>query len=405
MNKKILIGAGILTLLIVLGGIFFILQSDEEGESGFANLFPFGQSEDSPILPLNPNTAGQTNTGGPLTEVTEENGLRKLSNNPVSGADFFVSATGTTVRFIERATGHIFEADLDSNTITRITNTTIPKIESVAWGIPAETFVAQYAESDAIQSIIVEITRPTGTTTEEFAGVDEFRIPNNALFPSFSPGGEEIFYLSKVFGGGVEGIITGPRGENPEVAWNFPTSEWISAWPQENLITLTSKGGNGMPGAMYTLNPETEATRLALSGILGLTTNTAPSGEKTLYSTSDGPSLGMHVWNRTDGSSSRISVETLAEKCVWSEGENTIYCAEPRSKSPNTPDDWYQGLVSYDDVLIQLNLDTGEVTQISDLTTATGERMDATNLTISNNEDYVLFINKKDLRLWAVPLN
>ncbi len=292
MNKKILIGASIVTLLIIIGGILFVLRGEDGEGGGLANLFPFGQSDNSPILPQTPGVTEQADTGGIPSLIQEENGLKKLSDAPVSDADFFNSATGTVVRFIERSTGHVFEAHMESRSISRITNTTIPKIESVAWGIGGETLIAQYRENEAIASTVIEIAMPSGTTTEEFARVDEFRLPDNALFPSFSPSGDAIFYLTKLFGGGIQGILTESRGENPQTVWEFPTTEWISQWPQENLITLTSKAGNGIPGAMYLVNPTTEVSTLALSGILGLTTNTSPSGELTLYSTSEGGSLG-----------------------------------------------------------------------------------------------------------------
>ena len=93
----------------------------------------------------------------------------------------------------------------------------------------------------------------------------------------------------------------------------------------------------------------------------------------------------------------------LPQKCIWSNDEVTVYCARSKALSQHAPDDWYQGLVSFTDSLWKINLETLEQTQISDLKPDEQTDIDLINPHLSQNEDYFVFTNKKDLSLWAIP--
>ncbi len=407
MNKKILIIAGIVTILIILGGLFIVLSKNtESGSGGFWGGLPFGSSENSSIPP--PQTSPGTVDQVVLTEldpkIRDENGLKKISDVPVSGSTFLQSSTSTehNVRFIERATGHIYDANLETGNITRVSNTTIPKIEFALWREGGNSFLAQTIDSGILKTKIYEIVEPTGTTTSEtFARIDEFSLQDNIFSPTISSQ-NQIFYLARGISG-IEGFVANSRGENPRKVWEFPTSEWLSQTATQNMIALTSKASNSLDGLLYFVNTTNGATSLIISNIPGLTTKVSPSGEIILYSGSEGSSSENYFYNRVEKTGYKAPFDTLPEKCVWTENETELYCFQPKTLFSNLPDSWYQGVVSFNDRLWQTNVSTGETRLVSELQTLSGQYVDAINPAISSDGKYILFTNKKDLTLWAVP--
>jgi hypothetical protein len=66
----------------------------------------------------------------------------------------------------------------------------------------------------------------------------------------------------------------------------------------------------------------------------------------------------MYVKNMSTGSNIELPFFTLAEKCVWENGEEYLYCAVPTSLPlRELPDAWYKGQVSFDDVLYRVSRD------------------------------------------------
>jgi hypothetical protein len=69
------------------------------------------------------------------------------------------------------------------------------------------------------------------------------------------------------------------------------------------------------------------------------------------------------------------------------------------------PDDWYRGEVSFSDQIWKINLNDGSTNMLIDpILIPDGEDIDATNLALDANEDYLFFINKKDSFLWELGL-
>ncbi len=406
MNKKILIGAGIVTLLIIIGGIAFLFLRDpgEGSSSGIRSFFPFGNANNtnSPTQ-IRPETIGQTVPNAVSPQVTEENDLKKISAAPISGATFLKSSTSTghVVRFIERATGHIYDANLETGAITRISNTTIPKIESISWNNSGSAFIAQMTDSSSIKTKIVEIVRQTSTSTEnQFARIDEFALPDNLISPTFS-NQNNIFYLARGISG-IEGFLAGSRGESPKKIWQFPTAEWVAEWAGNSAVALTSKSGNSENGTLYLVNPNTGGTSFVFAGVPGLTTKASPSGKAFLYSISNGALLETYIYSIDQKDSFIAPFTTLAEKCIWTSDEASVYCFQSRGDFQNLPDSWYQGTVSFNDRLWRVDTASGETKLISELTTLAKDFMDAVDPAISSDGKYILFKNKKDFSLWVI---
>ena len=153
----------ILIVLIVFIYAFFDARNNNQtvGES-IRNLFPV--SGDSGV---NPNP--ETNTGNPGTPPPEggdvvsvvpntPNKLTQISSDPVSGAMF---SSTSTVRFIEKATGNVYEYSFFNKTSRKITNTTILKLHDSIW-VNKDTFVGRYLAGDnsTVKTFVGSITKP-----------------------------------------------------------------------------------------------------------------------------------------------------------------------------------------------------------------------------------------------------
>ncbi len=126
-------------VLIGLSAYYFILKNKEttgtstQTNSGFKGFFPFGNSGSyaTPTYGTPAQTTTNETSGNSQNFAVK---LRELSREPVSGAGLLDLKAGTVVRYIERATGHIFEVELFSPNQNRISNTTIPLIYEAYWG-------------------------------------------------------------------------------------------------------------------------------------------------------------------------------------------------------------------------------------------------------------------------------
>ncbi len=404
MNKKILIIAGVSVLILLAVVLFFVFKkpittapNDTTSGSPFGDA-PGGSSQ---------TTFPQVMSGDKPLSVEDHNGLKKISSAPVSDGNFLPVSTSTGVRieFIERSTGHIFDANLESGVVTRISNTTFPKIQQVIWGIPGKSFLGQSIDSGVIQSNVFEITRDSKTgQNNSFATIRNSALPPNIISASFSPDGKSILYL---LGGssGTGAYITNERGENPSSIWQSDTTEWISEWKTPGIITMTSKASNNATGILLFLNTKTKKTSTILSGISGLTTNTSPSGKKVLYGMASGNSYTTYLYSIDTKATDDGFFITIPEKCAWSQSEIFIVCGQPRNMTPGLPDLWYKGKVSFSDELWSLNIETLEMKRISQLNPTESEYIDVTNIHISPDDKYVVFTNKKDLSLWSIGLD
>ena len=65
---------------------------------------------------------------------------------------------------------------------------------------------------------------------------------------------------------------------------------------------------------------------------------------------------------------------------------------------------WYQGTVSTDDLLWRIENGSGSVALAANPPVTARVSLDATQFTVSPDEQYALFINKTDDTLWLLTL-
>jgi hypothetical protein len=406
MNRKtllILVGA---IVVIILGiGIYFWLNSYTSNQPPVSGS-PFGSGGgNSPTTNNQQPTSNQNASQSTSNTVVSSSGLRKIADGPISGATIFARASTTIVRYVDKATGNIYEYDTGTNATTRISNTTMPKIEEVSWGNNGNALVMRFLKDSAIESYFGTLSASTTATAGSLAQLVGNYLPENINSLSFSPLRDKIFYTlpSTV---GIEAFVADKNGGNPKSVWQFATTEWMSQWVTENSLTLTTKASNGISGSAFSLNLKTGSFFPSLSNVPGLTTLTSPDGNLILYSQSQGSITSLNLYDGKNNQTEDMPFITLPEKCLWG-NTTTLFCAVPNSGMDSyLPDTWYQGFVSFGDTIWKGTMSGTKTPSntANNISNMDGNSIDAIKLALSPDGKTLIFENKKDYSLWLLPL-
>lgn len=429
MNKKtgiLIIVVFMLVVLAILGWMFYrspggipFIGGGTSGTGENRGFFPFGQGGEG-----GENSATTTeNIGNGNNQPVDNNTplpiLREISTTAVSGAHTILDKVNevTFIRFLERKSGNIFETTTATNNLTRITNTTILKVQDVAWASDGNSLILRYegeSADGALSGNIVSFYGKTATSSTNSATVSSggettlegIFLPGNIIGIAVSPDKKHIFTLNDT-GTGTEGFVSNFNSSGKKQIFSSPLHEWQVAWPEEKTITITSNASAKTQGYMYALDATLGKMTTLLGNKKGLVTRMSPDGKKILYSEYiSGRGMVLSVYDRNDNTDTVIPLGTFPDKCTWArKNPTTIYCGVPKSSLLGTqPDDWYQGLTSFSDSIWSIDATSGVVDMIVDLETITGKGMDVSSPFLDDNDAYLFFTNKNDLHLWSLKV-
>lgn len=410
MNRKNTIIAVIMIVVLLGAGYYYfskVKQADITNPS-------FGDGTGTTIIGGLPTPIDKTDfTTGSSDQLPR---LYELHKTAVAGITFTETGSGQSLtlsaRYIDRSLGNIFDTPLSSYVETRIVNETRPRISEAFWTNNGKTVVMRYLDGEDQDTIVTRIINITETKTTDtvdtsntFFKTEEISLPDYIPFTTISgDNSNKIFYLENT-GVSALGHLTSSKGGMSKI-FESKITEWLPQFPNKNLITLTTKPSESVPGYMFFLNTTTKSLNKVLSGINGLTTLTNKDGKFVLYSESVGGLPELSVYDTIKKTSSQLSLKTLPEKCVWSSRESHIaYCAVPLNPQKTSyPDAWYQGRVSFSDELVRVNAKTNTSEQVMSPSTFTGRTLDIINPTLSSNDSYILFMNKISGTPWVYKL-
>src|SRR3989338_350424 len=343
--------------------------------------------------------------------------LRKISQKSTAGAVFVSaqSAEENTVRYMERATGHVYDIKFDSWTALRVSNTTIPKIYNSVWSKDGISALLQYEKenSDIIETYFVELSAQTKLSEDDYeeeSAEPEFQLEGkntttNISYISPESYAREVSYLTRM-NGETTMAISKFDGSGERIVWSSPLKEFVLHWPNEYNAVITTKPSYSAPGYSYLISTSNKNRERLMGGIYGLTVLPNKDVSLLLYSESLNPGLLFGLFDPAQGIVKNVSLKTLPEKCVWSRNSSSIaYCAVPIAlPNANYPDDWYKGRVSFQDQIWKIDDEEGSVQLISELDKLTGERIDAVSLQLSVNNSRMIFTNKTNGSLWMLKI-
>lgn len=404
-----------LVFLTILGGLGIWLSNKYTGGGAKeVSRFSFFGTQDEEAGGLSGGKGGNGSAeeaGGEAPDKPSLPELRKISPSPTAGIYPFEKSvkgddgkklTRTFLRRVDRTTGNVFDTRMDTMEETRVTNTTIPKIYEAVWAGNENSPILRYLRDDG-ETIETFLSKITEGVDGKDGGLTGTFLPQDIKSLALSPKKDRFFYLS-VSSGEAQGTVVNLDGKKSTV-FRYPFTEWLTNWPSENVITLATKPSGKTPGFVYSITPSGGNLTKIIGGINGLTALMSPDGKKMIYSESAGGSFSLGLYDLGSAETTAQSAKTLPEKCVWSGDNDVFYCAIPLNPPAALyPDSWYQGVVSFNDVLARVDVKNGSMTVLVDPEQFVGEKIDAINLVLSKNEDYLFFINKKDLTSWVLEM-
>ena len=414
-SKIIKIIVVILLLLGIGGGVYYwyyFVQNPKLDENGEIldpfTFLPFNRAPAvrTPVVQI-PNTPTEEQPSRP-NEPLKLPKLRQLSATPIAGMSASTTASSSLVRFMDRGTGHIYEADDISNDIKKLSNTTLPKIYESYWNKNLTALVLRYLrdESDVVSNFYAEL-RPAATSTTSTA----YEVKGKYLSPDIgqvtvSPQGDKIFTWNIENGRGMGYTSTFDERNKVRVA-DTPLTQVVAEWPEANTVTLATKASASAAGYFYSLDIRNGSLKKIVGGFRGLAGKLNKDASRALFSSGGTNTIKTSYTIIKDGVAQETLFKTLADKCVWSTlRKNEVYCAVPTEIANGVyPDDWYKGTISFIDQIWHLDTTTGEVHLLANLLDLSNKLVDATELTLDPKENFLYFINKRDLTLWSLDLN
>ncbi|TSC73463.1 MAG: hypothetical protein G01um101470_69 [Parcubacteria group bacterium Gr01-1014_70] len=395
-NKRtriILISTGIVGILVAVG-LYLFFRGDADGDGSNSDSF-FGTLvniiEEQPMGgdPLSGGVIVGEAEGGEETQLV----LYRVSDEPVVGAT--ISPDDKRLRYFKHATG-LFEADFTGTNETRISHVTIPAILDVQW-TPSKSYAIISAYTDG--GIRRSYTHFSGTSTASSAF-----LPNDIEEITTSLTDEMIAYTVSKEGKTI--LFTArPNNTNIKNIYTLPVPDFELSWPAANSIALKQKSSAYAPSVLYTLNPTSKSLTRLLAEKEGLDVLWPTGGKQmlTMETSREGTVLTLNITSLEKNTVTPLPFATLPEKCAWVPKNTTVlYCAVPEAipRGANLPDEWWQGVVSFNDVLWRIDVETGEQKQILPV-----HQLDAMDLFLSDDESFLFFTNKKDGLLWSLKLN
>ncbi len=343
-----------------------------------------------------------------LTGNTEKNGtttpprLSQVNKTPTAGMGFIGISTSTTLRFVERSTGYVLEVRPESGTVTRLTNTLIPRVYEAEVSRDGRVLSRLLDETGKVATILGIIPAASPTSSAPSALIQK-RLPDDIRSIAFGPDGKEIFYIVTNATGEALGIRAGSGGENPKEVFSTPILGWQVDWLKDGRIVLVQNASDGTLGYAYELEKSGALSPL-ISATLGLTIAPHPSSPALVFGASSGSSLTLSAQLDKKASTSPLPIRTIADKCVWSPKEQfVVFCAVPQRP---TPADflglWHRGEVHTADAWWRVDMSAGS----TELLYSPGDIiLDVENPVIDDNGEYIAFMNAADKSLWLLRIS
>ncbi|MEN9614537.1 MAG: hypothetical protein RLZZ347_844 [Candidatus Parcubacteria bacterium] len=380
-------------------------QGSTSDNSSF-NFFPFGK----PAVTTNTNPTDNGQDAFATTTDNQNNTpelakLHKISDEPVAGGIVFTANSINIVRYIERATGHIYQVPFDSIEKDRVSITTIPQIYESLWTENGGGVLVRYLKglSESIETFSLAISSSTESSTS--APTNGVFFPKNIATITTNPAKTSLFYMVPNDTGSI-GYIANTTNSKKSQVFNSPLKEWSAAWPKEDTIALSPKPSHGIYGHLFFLNTKTNKLTKVLSRIPGLTALVNTDATAVLYSRSTQNETKLYIKSLKTGVMREMPFSTLPEKCVWAHTQSLLlFCAVPKEgMNGELPDIWYQGVVTFSDQVWKTNVETGATDLVADPDALVSQPIDVTEISLAPDDSVMTFMNKKDLTYWGLRL-
>lgn len=345
-------------------------------------------------IPITEKPAPEEEITIPITPQTEgEFTIFKLSDVAVISPII----SDNKVLYYSKLNGNVLKTDFEGKSIQPLTNIAIPNLITTVWSFDKSQTINIYQENDVVKKVLFD-----------FASQKATQLDSKIKSISFAPNQNKIAYQFIDDSLGKNTLtIADSNGLNWKDIFNIRMENIRLYWTKDNLLTLTSAPSGIVKGSALTIDttPKIISLKKLISDIYGLTIKYSPDGKNLIYSQTDqyGHNPTLHLI-KEGGVAEKTNLNTLSDKCAFSKNNN-IYCAIPKiiNGSLILPDDFYKNIANFSDIFFKIDMANNKSSIIFDPADFKYD-FNASDLNISPNEDYIIFVNKKDGLLYSIKI-
>lgn len=328
--------------------------------------------------------------------------LSHIHSKPIAGMTFTKIAGNERLRYVERSSGYLFEANPETATTIRVTNTLTPKIHEALFTTDGRIIQRSLSDAGNIVTTIGSTSTSAGSAPDASStALSSIALIQNIAHITSDPKTGALFYLVNETPGAV-GIRSEWNGGKQKRIFTSVIPHWRSQWLSDGRIILTQAASDDIPGYAYEMKSDGTLAPLVRS-VPGLTI-LPRAGGALLYGQSSGGALALFARVRADATAIRLPIRTIADKCVWKSGKDLIaYCGVPQGITARYfLDDWYRGATHSSDALWRIDASAGTAEVV--YTPETDISIDMENLTINSAGTHIAFMNAADKSLWLLRI-
>lgn len=376
-NKRLIILIAIITGIVIFVGLILWLLFRTPTEQPLVTEEPFEEEITTPITP-------------PGEE--ERFTVFKLSDVAVVSP----AISGSKVLYYSKLNGNVYETDFEGKNTTAKTNINIPDIITTVWSYDKSKAINIYKENDVVKKVLFD-----------FVTQKAVQLDSRINWVTFAPNKDKIAYQFVDRQLGTNKIATAdPSGINFQSIFPIRMENVRVYWPSDDLITITTPTSGLVSGTALSKKISEPASGLnkIINSANGLTIKYSTDGTRLLYSATDSFGHNPALYLTANNLTNTLNMNTLSDKCAFSQANN-IYCAVPRliNGSLVLPDDFYKNTANFSDIFFKIDA-TGNRSSILLDPQDLKYDFNASDIQISPDENYVVFINKKDGLLYSIKI-
>ncbi|MDB5244829.1 MAG: hypothetical protein JWN18_699 [Parcubacteria group bacterium] len=370
----------------------------------------FSGSPDIMVAPTGTSTLPAAGEGGtsvsdskptsPAASVSPR--LVQISKGPVVRGEVVIdrkpltasSSPQVVVQYLERQSGNVYSYLPHEKVLTRISNKTVPGIQSAAWLPDGSYAFVRYLSGDT--SSIINSYGLAATTSAGF-----FLTQN---LSGLAVSSSSLLTLASGVNGSVATLLHSD-GSHPTTVFTTPLSSLHVSFAGKNRYLAYTKPSATLLGDAFLYTSSSNFSRVA-GPLFGLVALASPKGNWVLVSYTANSTMQLELVNPATNQVIPLPIGTIADKCVWSADETSIYCGIPVDPSTRAtyPDDWYQGALHFNDRIWKINVSGRYAELVLDFAQESKEALDAEALAIDPQATTLVFVNKNDGSLWSYSL-
>lgn len=393
--RKILV-VGIITLGIgVLGLGFWIILSNLSGY------------EPNKITPGDTTKVSDSQTDNigqqiekNIQDLQKPSKIRAFSDKPALGISF--NKEGNRVIYYDKETGYVFQISFDGKIWERISDTSIDGLKSVSWAPSRDKAIIERSAGQSQGKEVIE------KYVYDYNTGKKHDLSNKIGRIVFSPNGKKILYHYWDPGKLSNVSIANYDGSNWEMLFESEMTGLRLSWPKQDTVSFISSEVSFAGADLYFMKLERPYSLTEMiKNKFGLLVNWSPTGNKLFYSSQtakDSEMRSLYLRDFEKGTETGLAFKTLPQNCVWTKDETALYCAEETKNFVQIiPKDYQKQLSLAGDSFWKIDLTVREFQEI--YIPKQGEQIyDATEMIVSDSQDYLFFINKLDGKLYGIDL-